>query len=194
LCRLRREPEAGHSLFFGVADPQISAVRAELEALQQIVPHATLYRDEAATFAAVPSDGAFRYLHFATHALFREDNPLFSGLRLADGWLVASDLYHRRLDCSLATLSACHTGTSALAPGDETIGLTRGFLHAGARAVMVSLWTAQDAATAQLMQACYANLVQGKGRAASLRAAQQAVRAEYPHPYYWAAFVLIGGR
>jgi CHAT domain-containing protein len=193
-CRLRREPAAGPSLVFGVADAQLAGVSAEVAGLRDIVPDAIVYADDAATLAAVPTDGAYRYLHFATHALFRRDNPLFSGLRLADGWLVAGDLYRRRLDCFLATLSACRTGMNALAPGDEAIGLTRAFLHAGARAVMVSLWTAHDAATAALMCACYAGLAAGKCRAAALREAQQRVRALYPHPYHWAAFILIGAR
>jgi CHAT domain-containing protein len=193
-CRTRPEPVADRSLLFGVPDSQIAFVSEELAGLQGIVPNASVYEGDRATIDAVPHDGAYRYIHFATHAIFRRDNPLFSGLRLADGWLVAGDLYRRRLECSLATLSACQTGASALAPGDETLGLTRAFLHAGARAVMASLWMAHDAATAELMQACYAGLAQGQGRAAALRAAQQAVRSRYPHPYHWAAFALIGAR
>jgi tetratricopeptide (TPR) repeat protein len=193
-CRLRSDPDAERSLVFGVSDPQTAHVSDEVAALQNLLPNATVYEDDAATLAAVPAGGAYRYVHFATHAIFRRDNPRFSGLRLADGWLTANDLYRRRLDCSLATLSACHTGMNALGPGDEVIGLTRGFLHAGARAVLVSLWLAHDAATAELMECCYAELTRGTGRAAALRAAQQAVRARFPHPYHWAAFALVGAR
>jgi CHAT domain-containing protein len=193
-CRRRGEPEATSSLVYGIGDPGIACVREEVAALRGVVADATIFEDEAATLAAVPSEGAYCYLHFATHARFRQDNPLFSGLRLSDGWLVAADLHRRHLECSLATLSACRTGVSARAPGDEAIGLTRGFLHAGARAVMVSLWSAHDAATAALMRACYAGLSAGKSRAAALQGAQQAVRALYAHPYYWAPFILIGAR
>jgi CHAT domain-containing protein len=78
--------------------------------------------------------------------------------------------------------------------GDEQFGLVRGFLAAGARAVAASLWPADDAATAALMVSFYTRLAQGTPPAAALRAAQQQTREAYPHPYYWAAFVLIGTR
>jgi CHAT domain-containing protein len=142
----------------------------------------------------VPRTGDYRYIHFATHAVFRRDNPQFSGLRLADGWLIAHDLYRRSLRCSLATLAACRTGMSQVTPGDEVLGLARGFLHAGARAVMVSHWAADDAATSELMKACYSGMFNGLSRAAALRSAQQSLRGRYPDPYYWAPFVLIGAR
>jgi tetratricopeptide (TPR) repeat protein len=192
--RLRAEPAARESLVFGVSDPRLDHVHQEVAALAALLPEATVYRDDRATVAAVPADGAYRYLHFATHGVFRQDNPLFSGLRLADGWLIASDLYHRRLECRLATLSACRTGESQVVGGDETLGLARAFLHAGARAVLVSLWTVHDRATATMMERCYQGLAAGSGRAVALRAAQQAVRAQYPHPYHWAPFALIGAR
>jgi CHAT domain-containing protein/tetratricopeptide (TPR) repeat protein len=193
-CRLRREPDVDASLVFGISDPTIAHVRDEVAGLRKYLPEAQIFQDEEATLSAVPERGVYRYIHFATHAVFRQDNPLFSGLRLIDGWLMANDLYRRRLECRMATLSACRTGMGRVAPGDEVLGLARGFLHAGARAVMVSLWTAHDAATADLMQECYARLAAGEERAAALRAAQQAVREEYAHPYYWAAFALIGAR
>ena len=169
-------------------------VEDEIVALQDLLPGAEVYQDDAATLASVPMDAAYRYIHFATHAVFRKDNPLFSGLQLSDGWLIAHDLYRRRLECSLATLSACRTGMSAVVPGDELLGLVRGFLSAGARAVMVSLWAAHDAATAELMQRFYSRLADGLSRAAALRAAQQSLREDYLHPYYWAAFALVGAR
>ncbi|HLV81725.1 MAG TPA: CHAT domain-containing protein, partial [Chthonomonadaceae bacterium] len=138
--------------------------------------------------------GHCRRLHLATHALFRSDNPLFSCLRFTDGWLLARDLYEIPLQCDLATLSACRTGAAFVASGDELFGLTRGFLSAGARSVAASLWPADDAATAALMARFYTLLAGGASRAAALRAAQRATRAEYPHPYHWAAFVLAGER
>src|SRR5579871_2871744 len=193
-CRLRGETESEQSFVVGVSDEGITCVRDEVAALRKLLPEASLFEDEAATLDCIPNDGQYRYLHFATHAIFRRDNPLFSGLRLSDGWLIAHDLYRRRLECHLATLSACRTGLSSVVPGDELLGLVRGFLCAGARAVMVSLWAAHDAATAQLMQHVYSLLAKGVSRAAALRTAQQSLRARYPHPYYWAAFALVGVR
>ena len=193
-CRLRPEPQGERSLVFGYSDPDIAHVQEEVAALVGILPSVDVYEDDRATLDNVPAEGSYRYLHFATHAIFRKDNPLFSGLKLSDGWLIAHDLYHRRLECSLATLSACRTGMSAVVPGDELLGLARGFLSSGARAVMVSLWAAHDEATAQLMVECYSRMAQGASRATALRQAQQAVRQLFPHPYYWAAFALIGAR
>jgi CHAT domain-containing protein len=193
-CRLRPEPTGDRSLVFGYSDPDIAHVQEEVAALVGILPSVDVYEDDRATLDNVPLEGSYRYLHFATHAIFRKDNPLFSGLKLSDGWLIAHDLYHRRLECSLATLSACRTGMSAVVPGDELLGLARGFLSSGARAVMVSLWAAHDEATAQLMVECYSRMARGASRAAALREAQQAVRKLFPHPYYWAAFALIGAR
>jgi CHAT domain-containing protein len=193
-CRLQTEPTAERSIVVGVSDPGIAHVRDEVAALQRLLPNAEVYQDEAATLAAIPTDASYRYIHFATHAIFRKDNPLFSGLQLSDGWLIAHDLYRRRLECSLATLSACRTGVSSVVPGDELLGLVRGFLCAGARAVMVSLWAAHDAATAELMQIFYTRLSEGMNRGAALRTAQQEIRKRFPHPYYWAAFALVGAR
>lgn len=193
-CRYRNEPVSDRSLIIGLSDPGIAHVQDEVAALGKLLPNATVFQDEKATLSCVPLDGDFRYIHFATHAVFRKDNPLFSGLRLSDGWLIAHDLYHRRLECSLATLSACRTGLSSVVPGDELLGLVRGFLCAGARAVMVSLWSAHDVATDELMRLCYEKLAEGFSRATALRYAQQTLRTRYPHPYYWAAFSLVGAR
>jgi CHAT domain-containing protein len=78
--------------------------------------------------------------------------------------------------------------------GDESIGLMRAFLGAGAASLVVSLWLVQDETTAALMAAWYAQLRQGKDRAAALRAAQLAIKATHSHPFYWAPFVLVGQR
>jgi CHAT domain-containing protein len=181
------------ALLMGVPEPGIERVREEVEHLARLLPQSDLYCGESATVETFRRlAGDYRLLHLATHALFRADNPLFSGLRFADGWLLARDLYELRLDCDLATLAACRTGVADVEAGDELFGLTRGFLAAGVRSLAVSLWPADDAATADLMSRFYAALVSGEPCAAALRAAQCALRAHYPHPYHWAAFVLVG--
>jgi CHAT domain-containing protein len=166
-----------------------------VEHLAKLLPNAELHHGHSVTLETFRRlAGQCSLIHLATHALFRADNPLFSRLRFADGWLLARDLYEIRLDCELATLSACRTGVSDVEAGDELFGLTRGFLAAGAHALAVSLWPADDAATEALMTHFYGALADGAPRAAALRAAQRAIRAQYPHPYHWAAFVLVGER
>ena len=131
-------------------------------------------------------------LHLATHGVFRADNPTFSALELADGWLTVGELAELSADRALVCLSACHTGMSGIGPGDELLGLTRAVLGAGSRALVASLWAANDDTTSAFMTRFYAGLRAGLGRAASLRAAALATREAEPHPYFWAPFNLVG--
>jgi CHAT domain-containing protein len=170
-------------------------VEQEVRRLAALLPGARVLLGADASLAAMKAaarEGSL--LHFATHAYHRADNPLFSGLRCADDWLLARDLYELSAPCDLATLSACHTAAAHVEPGDELFGLLRGFLAAGARSVAASLWSVDDAATCELMTRFYTALQRGAPTGAALRAAQRAMLADYPHPYYWAAFLLVGDR
>src|SRR5262249_18595255 len=115
-----------------------------------------------------------------------------SYLRLADCRLNFYNLVDLELNAELVTLSACHTGTNAVMPGDELHGLMRGFLCAGAASMVISLWNASDQATAELMTKLYQKIGQGNSKGAALRAAQLALKESYSHPYYWAPFILMG--
>ena len=134
-------------------------------------------------------DGA-DVLHLACHGQFRADSPYLSSLHLGDGPLTLREAANLPLAARLVTLSACETGLSRVAPGDEQLGLLRGFLIAGARRVVSTLWTVDDAATATLMTDFYDALLGGERPTAALRAAQRALAAEHPHPYLWAGFTL----
>jgi CHAT domain-containing protein len=131
-------------------------------------------------------------LHLATHGIFRADNPTYSALELADGWLSVGELAELSRGRGLVCLSACHTGMSGVGPGDELVGLTRAVLGAGAGALVASLWAANDDTAPAFMGAFYAGLRAGAGRAASLRAAALETREREPHPYFWAPFILVG--
>lgn len=185
--------DTASALLMGIPDPGIGQVTEEIERIGRILPGATAFCGSEATLGAFYQYAPHkRILHLATHGLFRKDNPLFSGLRFSDGWLLARDLYGICLDADLVTLSACQTGVVDVAPGEELFGLVRGFLAAGARTLVVSLWTADDAATALLMTHFYTLLQAGERPAAALRTAQGELRRRCPHPYYWAPFVVIG--
>jgi CHAT domain-containing protein len=158
-----------------------------------------LYLEEAATLALPAGAGSQApVLHFATHGDFRPDNPLFSGLALADGWLTTLDIFNLRLAASLVTLSACQTGRNVIGGGDELLGLARAFLAAGASSLLLSLWPVEDRFTAAFMESFYTQLAAGQTKGAALRHAQLCTlapapeAAAYAHPYYWAPFVLIG--
>ncbi|WP_420548335.1 CHAT domain-containing protein [Curvivirga sp.] len=139
---------------------------------------------------------AFQYLHLASHGEFDAENPLTSGMKLAagngeDGLLTVDELYDLNLDAELVTLSACETGLGEVANGDDVIGLTRGFLYAGARSINASLWPVSDEATAYLMEQFYDNLKRDN-KAEALRKAQRATAKRFNHPRFWAAFQLTG--
>jgi CHAT domain-containing protein len=131
-------------------------------------------------------------VHIATHGLFRTDNPMFSSVRLGTSHLSVYDLYNLHLPVELLTLSGCGTGLNVMAAGDEPIGLARGLLHAGARSLLLTLWDVHDRSTAGFMREFYRLLGAGFGKAAALQSAMQQIRERYPHPYYWAPFILIG--
>jgi len=174
------------------AQGRLPAVLDEAQAVAANLPAARLLIEDAATLPRLIEHAAgCRLLHLAAHSVFRDDNPLFSYLQLADGPLRLLDVYGLRLDADLVTLSACETGLGRAAGGD-LVGLCRGFLAAGAAALVVSLWRVDDAATAGLMAAFYRELAAGRSPAAALRAAQLAGLAQYQHPYYWAPWVVVG--
>jgi CHAT domain-containing protein len=148
--------------------------------------------------------GQYRLLHFATHALVNSQHPELSGIVLSlvneqgqsqDGFLRFHDLYNLRIKADLVVLSACQTALGKVIRGEGLVGLTRGFMYAGAARVVASLWNVNDLATAELMKRFYRGmLADGLRPAAALRAAQVSMWKEkqWQPPYYWAGFVLQG--
>jgi CHAT domain-containing protein len=146
----------------------------------------------------------YRYVHFATHGLVDARYPGLSALALSqfdahgaqrNGFLRLHDIYNLRLDADVAVLSACETALGRDIRGEGLVGLTQGFMYAGARSVVASLWQAPDRATAELMTRLYRHLLQGELRPAdALRRAQLELAAErrFADPYFWSGFVLIG--
>jgi CHAT domain-containing protein len=192
-CLARPRSPLRRALLLGVGDAQTPRVRNEVASLAPLFHEPVALLDSQATLAELHARApAADVLHLACHGYFRPDNPLFSSLRLADGWLTVRDAYDLDLKCNLAVLSACETGVSAVAPGDELIGLARGFFSAGAPALLVSLWRVDDQTTADLMASFYQRLRAGDGPAAALRHAQRELLERHPHPFFWSPFVLLG--
>ena len=153
-------------------------------------------RKEASETNFKNSGKNYARIHFASHGKFNADSPLESGLYLArdatnDGVLTVGELYSMTLNADLVTLSACETGLGKVARGDDVVGLARGFLYAGSRSIVASLWSVDDEATGILMKRLYDNLKKIP-KDESLRQAQIKTRQQFPHPYYWAAFQLSG--
>ena len=192
-CLQRGEQQLKRALLMGVSDEQTPRIVGEIDAIKAVFPEVNVLVEEAATGEALRQNSeGVDVLHLACHGQFRSDNPLFSALRLADGWFTVRDAYSLKLDSALVTLSGCETGVNVVAPGDELIGLARGFFSAGARSVLLSLWMVDDEATDRMMVDFYQETKNGRSLSASLRAAQLKMLRETPHPFFWSPFVLVG--
>lgn len=154
--------------------------------------------------ATGPELSQYRVVHFATHGLLNSEHPELSGVILSlfdeggrrqDGFLELHEIYNLNLPAELVVLSACQTALGKDVRGEGLVGLTRGFMYAGARRVVASLWKVDDSATAELMGQFYREML-GKGLrpAEALRAAQLHMwqQRRWRSPYFWAAFVLQG--
>lgn len=192
LTRSTRQP-SGPPMIMSITEPSIPYVDVEVARLEKLFPQATIYRDEAATVDRLLMEHVRpSFLHISTHAAFRTDNPRFSALKFTDGWLTINDLDRLKAVADLVTLSACETGRNHVMTGDELMGFWRGFFQAGARSLLVGLWPVADQATAHFMGIFYGALQGGKSVGQALHTAQLELKVAYPHPYYWAPFMLLG--
>lgn len=182
-----------NALLIGYADESIPLVTREIENLKKIFAESKSYTGERATFAAFTENAEnFDVLHLACHGQFRPENPMFSSLHLANGWITVRDVCSQNLNAEIVTLSACETGLNKIFAGDEILGLARGFLTAGANSLILSLWTVNDAATAELMEIFYTELKRGATASQALKISQCNFIERGAHPYFWSPFVLIG--
>ncbi len=182
--------------------------RQEAEKILALVPESD--RQQALDFDANRSTATakelnqFRYVHFATHGYLDSERPEFSALVLSlvnkdgvpqSGFLYAYEIYNMQLNSDVVVLSACETGLGKEIKGEGLVGLTRGFMYAGSPRVVVSLWSVNDRATADLMTRFYRKMLKENLRpAAALRAAQIEMLndRQWNEPYFWAAFALQG--
>jgi CHAT domain-containing protein len=189
--------------------PRLPYTRQEADAILALAPpagrKAALGFDANRTAAMSDDLIRFRIIHFATHSFLDSMHPELSGIALSmidrqgkpqNGFLRGHEVFNMKLGAELVVLSGCRTGLGKEVKGEGLYGMTRGFMYAGARRVLVSLWDVQDQATARLMSDFYRGLLGPKrpNTAAALRAAQIATWRErrWQAPYYWAGFVLQG--
>lgn len=192
-CQARPRPALSSALVLAADDARAPQIAQETAAVQGLLADAHVLAGAQAAWSGLREHAAAADLiHVAAHATFREDNALFSALRLADGWVTVNDLQALSLRSALVVLTGCETGVSRVAPGDELLGLARAWLTAGAASLVVSLWPVHDASAAGWVRQFYSRLRSGLSPAAAVREAQLAVRQAWPDPYYWAPFVTIG--
>ena len=189
--------------------PRLPYTRQEAEAILALAPatgRKAAIGFEANRAAAMSDDlNKFRIIHFATHSFLDSMHPELSGIALSmldqqgrpqDGFVRSYEVFNLKLGAELVVLSGCRTGLGKEVKGEGLYGMTRGFMYAGSKRVLVSLWDVQDQATAQLMTNFYRGLLGPKrpATAAALRDAQIVIwrDARWQAPYYWAGFVLQG--
>ncbi len=185
--------------------PRLMGSRQEAAAILQILgpKDVLLASDFAATRDRFLKEdiGSYRILHIATHGIIDIQHPEMSGLilsliskegRTKDGYVRLGDIYHLKLSADLVILSACDSALGRDLDSEGIIGLPRGFLYAGARSVIASLWKVDDQATATLMAGLYRRMHQGETPGAALRGAQLEMVRQGSKPADWAAFVLQG--
>jgi CHAT domain-containing protein/predicted negative regulator of RcsB-dependent stress response len=188
---------------------RLLSTRREAAAISTFVPERermqALDFEASRTTALRPELGEYRIVHFATHGMLNNIHPELSGIVLSlvdkegdqqDGFLRLQDIYNLKLSADLVVLSACQTGLGKEIKGEGLIGLTRGFMYAGAPRVVASLWKVDDRATSELMKRFYQGMLgpAALSPAGALRQAQLSIWKEkqWRDPYYWAAFVLQG--
>lgn len=187
---------------------RLGFTRREAMAVAQVLPGSRTHFDFEASreFVSGGEFSAAGLVHVASHAVADERQPELSRLVLSrysrdggpiDGSLYLSDIARMKLRARLVTLSACSAGRGKRVEGEGPIHLARAFLHAGAGAVVVSLWDVDDEAAAQLMRRFYGYMQGSASRspaAAALLAAQRdlAASGRWRHPFFWAGWTLIG--
>jgi tetratricopeptide (TPR) repeat protein len=192
-CAENPDVASASPLIVGVADELAPMVDQEVRMLSEMFADGRVISGADATRAAfLEAARKASFVHIATHANFRQDNPMFSSFKLADGYVTALDLFSMTCQTNMVALSGCQSGLAEVSGGDDLLGLVRGFLYAGARSLLLSLWSVNDQTTALLMGEFYKEWMGGRNRAEALQEAMLTVRKSHPHPFHWAPFILVG--
>ncbi|QPJ60538.1 MAG: CHAT domain-containing protein [Candidatus Nitronauta litoralis] len=200
----RKQKHEGPIKVLAMGNPDLGTLNydlplAELEAnaIRWDFPEVTILTREKASESWLQKNiSDYQIIHIASHGEFDPVNPLFSSLKLArddeaDGNFEVNEVFSLDIKADLVTLSACQTGLGEITGGDELVGLNRAFIYAGTHAIVSSLWRVSDISTAVLIKHFYRNYIK-ENKGESLRKAQLQVKRLYPHPSYWAGFILTG--
>ncbi len=188
--------------------PRLEYTRVEGEKILALVPDAKELEafdfQASREIATHPQLSQYQIVHLATHGILDATNPELSGVVLSlfdnnqtpqDGFLRLQDIFNLNLPAELVVLSACQTGLGENVRGEGIVGLTRGFMYAGARRVVVSLWSVNDVATSEVMVKFYQKMLEEQQNpVTALREAQLEMwnSEQWNSPYYWAAFTIQG--
>lgn len=178
-------------LVLAVPDAIAPSIADEARTIGRIWPKADVIVGDEATLSELRTRiTGTALVHLACHGEFRAGNPLFSGIRLADGWLTAADIMWMDLRGTQVILSSCDVGRAADSHG-EPMGLTWSMLAAGATSVIASKWTIDDEVATLFMTQLHTQLSDGAPTRVAMDRARRVVAERHPHPYYWAPFRFI---
>lgn len=192
-CCVKKVKPVGDALVMGVPDEQTPDLLDEVRIVAETIEGARLLEGDEATEEALRTYGQESpIVYIATHAFHRRDNPMFSSIQLGDSELYLFDLYNLKLEAELLVLRGCGANLEAAEDENELVGMTRGFLYAGAGSILATQWDVKGESAALFMRHFFRNLKAGAREPEALQVAMREVRASYPHIYDWAPYVLVG--
>ena len=159
---------------------------------------------EEATEGAYKSEARhYQIIHMAMHTLVNDRDPAFSKMIFSasregddDGMLNTYEVYSVPVNAMMVVLSSCNTGVGKLVNGEGILSLARGFMYAGSRSVVMSMWAVEDKSASTVMHSFYKNMRSGQTKSSALRSARlkflRSADQGRSHPYYWAALVIYG--
>jgi CHAT domain-containing protein/Tfp pilus assembly protein PilF len=175
----------------------------EARAIHQLLGGRLILAEEATEANFRRHASTYQLIHISSHARINDLNPLFSQIAfssprdsLSDGVITLAELFDLKLSANMIVLSACETGIGKLYRGEGIASQARGFAYAGARSIVTTLWSVNDAATAEIMPLFYEELQEAKTKDLALRDAKRRYLTQTDnlgaHPFYWAGVVAIG--
>ncbi len=169
---------------------------SESESVANIFSGVIYSNDSANKKTFLSNTKNYNIIHIASHACVDQEDGMLNQIFLSDGGITNYEIYNSNLNAELTVLSACNTGIGEIQNGEGVLNLAKGFLMAGSKSALMSLWSVNDCTTSELMQSFYSNLKKGDSRNKAIREAKLNFLANanklHAHPYYWGAFVHYG--
>jgi CHAT domain-containing protein len=199
ICRDKKIPPGDKMVAYSIGSyvakgfTPLPGTDVEVNNIAAIFPDNTIIKGKDFTLESIPPGSKDKnIIHFATHGIMNADDPKASGLLASNGEFTVENTFGLEIHPRIVVLSACNTGLGKLYPGDDQVGLTRSLMFAGTPSILSSLWSVSDDSTVKLMTYFYKNLSGKINKAESLRQAELTLMKEYPHPFFWAPFILTG--
>ncbi|MGE0090404.1 MAG: CHAT domain-containing protein [Bacteroidales bacterium] len=183
----------------------LKGTKEEAIKIAQLLNGDTLLNENASEYNFKKLASDYDILHLAMHTILNDKDPMFSKMAFSvnndsieDGFLNTFEVYNLNLNCRMAVLSSCNTGSGLLNKGEGVMSLARGFIYAGCPSIIMTLWTVEDKSGVKLMVEFYRSLMKGNNKAKSLQKAKinflENADPLKSHPYYWSGYVAIGNK